>query len=198
LSSRPRITQLLDEASRGEPEAVNDLVRQAYGEVHRLARAELSRSSADRADVMLQPTALANAALLELVQQQRQSTSSGQFFALALRIVRQRLKDAARARRAAKRGGQMSRLELDQAEDARPTPDPARLVEEADLFESTLAALERLEAINPRRAEVFVLRSVSEMTYPQIASVLGVSVATVERDFVMARAWLESGLIKPE
>jgi RNA polymerase sigma factor (TIGR02999 family) len=151
-----------------------------YAELHRQAERALRREAIGHT---LQPTALVNEAYLRLVDQSRVSWQSrAQFFGVAARCMRRILVDHARARGAAKRGGPGLRAVLRDADAA--VDEPASLVAAVD------EALERLAVLDPEQARLVELRYFGGLTIEETAEVLGVSPATVKREWVVARAWL--------
>lgn len=174
------LTGLLIAWRDGEPGALDRLVPLVYDELRRQARLQLR---GERADHTLQPTALVHEAFLRLVGQSRaQWQSREQFFAVAARAMRRVLVDHARARAAAKRGDGRTLLALDDV----PEPAAAPGVDVLALDR----ALDRLAGIDPRQARVVELRYFGGLSAPEVAAALDVSLATVNRDWAMARAWL--------
>src|SRR5215470_2046299 len=151
-----RITQLLLKWSEGDETALHQLTPLVYDELRRLARGYLRRHAFQNS---LQPTAVVHEAWLKLV-------------------------DHARAREAAKRGGDRERLSLSVA--AGYATQSGELIDLLALDE----ALHRLAEINPRRCQVVELRFFGGLTGAETAAALGVSDGTVERDWNLARAWL--------
>ena len=151
-----------------------------YEDLRRVARRRLR---AERADHSLAPTALVDEAYLRLVDLRRvRWQNRAQFFAIAARLMRQILVDHARAHLAAKRGGPGWKVPL--ADNLGATMP--RLVHVLDLD----AALRKLETIDSRLGELVVLRFFGGMTVEEAAEGLGLSPATVKRDWSRARAWL--------
>jgi RNA polymerase sigma factor (TIGR02999 family) len=175
------ITGLLLKWSDGDPAAIERLMPLVYDELRRLAVRFLRR---ERANHTLQPTALINEAYLRLVdQQQVEWQGRAQFYGLAARVMRNILVDHARSQQAAKRGGQQFRVSLDvdhRVGDARAPIE----------FIAVHEALERLAAIDPKKAQIVELRFFGGLSIEETAEVLHVGHATVERDWKMARAWL--------
>jgi len=162
-----------------------------YGELRRVARRYLGR---ERQNHTLQPTALVNEAWLRL-QNERGAQWQGRTHGLALaaQAMRRLLVDHGRHQKRQKRGGGAQNVVLDDlikaaATDAVPIEDLLTLE----------AALTRLEAIDPRGAQVVVLRFFSGLSSPEVAEHLGVSVRTVESDWTHARAWLKRELSSQE
>lgn len=162
-----------------------------YRELRKVAGSYLSR---ERRNHTLQPTALVHEAWMRL-QNDRVAEWKGRTHGLALgaQAMRRLLVDHGRHQKRDKRGGGVKPLALDEIMKAGPTA--AVPVEDLLTLE---AALTRLEADDPRAAQVVVLRFFSGMTSPEVAEHLGVSVRTVEADWTHARAWLMRELSKPE
>ncbi len=178
----PDLTQLLLRWSRGEPEALTELVPRVYDELRRLARGALSH---ERRDHTLQPTALVHEAFVRLVpQQSKEWQNREQFFAICAGLMRQVLVDHARRRNARKRGSGVVRVALDEADVA---AQAAGLGVELLLVDR---ALHELDAIDPRRARIVEMRYFAGMTVPEIAHVLGCPEWDVKRDWKLAKAWL--------
>ncbi len=153
-------------------------------ELHSLAAKYLA---GERPGHTLQPTALVHEAFLRLVGSPGVPAGRSDFIALAATAMRRVLVDHARARKAAKRGGDRRRIALDAAQ--APGEDPGE-VDVLALDES----LERLAALDPRQARIVELRFFGGLGVEAVASVLGVSARTVEADWRMARAWLRREL----
>jgi RNA polymerase sigma factor (TIGR02999 family) len=136
---------------------------------------------------MLQATALVNEAFVRLVGQTRiQWLNREQFFGTAAELMRRILVDYARERRSAKRGGGVTRVELDEALGA---------VEPRDVDVLALdIALERLERLDARQSRLVVLRFFGGLTIDEVAKVLEMSPATAKRDWVTAKMWLRREL----
>ena len=158
-----------------------------YNELRRVAGRYLGR---ERANHTLQPTALVNEAWLRL-QNERGAGLPGrtQGLALAAQAMRRVLMDHGRHQKSQKRGGRLPHVELDDLLHAAETA--AVPVEDLLTLESALA---RLEAIDPRGAEIVALRFYSGLSVPGVAEHLGVSVSTVEAKWTHARAWLRRDL----
>jgi RNA polymerase sigma factor (TIGR02999 family) len=178
--SEHRVTDLLHAWSAGDPQALDDLTPLVYEELRRRAAAQIRR---ERRHTVLQPTALVHEAYLRLVDQQRAAWHNrSQFFAVASQIMRRILVDRARARKMAKRSGRWSRVALDE----RIKVAPANDVDVLDLD----AALTRLDEFDARKSRIAELRFFAGLSLDETADALGVSLATVERDWQAARAWL--------
>jgi RNA polymerase sigma factor (TIGR02999 family) len=155
-----------------------------YDELRRIAARYVSR---ERPGQTLQATALVNEAFVRLAAERaRQFQNRTHFLAIAALSMRQILVQRARARRAAKRGGAPQRVTLGEAHggSAEPEIDVLALDE----------ALSRLEALDPEQARIVELRYFGGLTVEETAEAVGVSPATVKRQWAMARAWLKRAL----
>jgi RNA polymerase sigma-70 factor, ECF subfamily len=179
-------SQLLERVSAGDAQAASRLMPLVYDELRRRAAAYLRR---ERGGHTLQPTALVHEAYLRMVDQRASWRNRSQFFGVAAEMMRRILVDRARARRAAKRSGQWARVTLDDAIAVTRSAD----VDVLDLD----AALTRLAALDPRKSRIAELRFFGGLSLQETGEVLEVSVATVERDWQFARAWLYDALSSP-
>jgi RNA polymerase sigma factor (TIGR02999 family) len=180
----PALTDLVQGAGRGDREQLDALFPLVYDELRRLARA---RMRAEGAAHTLQPTALVHEAWFRLAAQHGAGwRDRAHFFAMAAEMMRRILVNHARDRRAAKRGGGATRVELDEAVSFFETRD-------VDL-EALDEALQRLAALDPRASRVVELRFFAGLGIEEVAEALGVSPATVKRDWTTARAWLHREL----
>lgn len=173
------LTLLLQRASQGDAAANGDLLTRVYGELKQLAGAQLRREAPGRTP---QPTALVNEAYLRLVGTAGGWENRRHFFGAAARAMRQVLVDHARRRDAEKRGGDLARVTLSEAENVGVDAE-AEVLQVADL-------LEKLEAKSERLARLVELRYFAGLDIESTAEVLGMSPATVKRDWAYARAWL--------
>ena len=170
--------------SERQPGAADDIFPLIYAELRRVARRYLGR---ERKNHTLQPTALVNEAWLRLENQHGgdwQGRTHG--LALAAQAMRRLLVDHGRHQKRQKRGGGAAPVALDELVKAADTGAVA--VEDLLTLE---AALTRLEAVDPRAAQVVSLRFFSGLSAPEVAEHLGVSLRTVEADWTHARAWLK-------
>jgi RNA polymerase sigma-70 factor, ECF subfamily len=179
------VTQLLVDWSKGDREALDRLVPYVYDELHRLARHYMRR---ERVGHTLQTSALINEAYLRLVDQTVAWKNRAHFFGIAARLMRQILVDHARAHKYAKRGGDAEQVSLDKAANLAQS----RAAELVALDE----ALNSLAAIDPQQARIVEMRFFGGLTIEETAEALGISHATVERDWSVARAWLTRELKK--
>ena len=174
------VTELLRAWSAGESGAADRLMPLVYGELRRRAAGYLRREQRGHT---LQPTALVHEAYLRLVDQRRAVWQNrAQFFGVASQMMRRILVDRARARKMAKRSGRWARVTLDDVDKASQPKD----VDVLDLD----AALTRLAEFDPRKSRIAELRFFGGLSLEETGEVLQVSVATVERDWQAARAWL--------
>jgi RNA polymerase sigma factor (TIGR02999 family) len=174
-----RITQLLREWSQGDERALEALTPLVYDELRRLARSYMRQ---ERVGHTLQSTALVHEAFLRLIDQRVQWNSRAHFYGIAAQMMRRILVDHAKAQFAAKRGAGATCLELD--EDLAVTRE--RNVDLLSLDE----ALDRLSRMDPQRGRIVELRFFGGLSNEESALVLGVSPATVQRQWSGARAWL--------
>lgn len=178
--TQPDVTTLLRAWSLGDPTARDELVPLVYSDLHRRAAAYLRR---ERAGHLLQPTALVHEAYLRLVDQRSAVWQNrAQFLAVASQIMRRILIDHARAMKVAKRSGALARVSLAEGLAEAAPPD----VDALDLD----IALTRLAEFDHRKSRIAELRFFGGLTLAEIGHVLGISVATVEREWQVARAWL--------
>src|SRR5437899_9659968 len=175
-----RVTQLLQQWSQGDDAALAELTPLVYEELRRLAHRQMG---AERPDHTLQTTALVSEAYLRLADQTNPRWQNrAHFFAVAARAMRQIMVSYARSQREEKRGGGALKIELDEA--ALVSPEQSREI--VDLHE----ALERLAALDSRKAQVVELKYFGGLNYDEMAEVLKISPVTVRRDWRFARAWL--------
>lgn len=182
------VTELLLEAADGDSSALERLMPIVYAELQRLAHRRLG---GERADHTLSTTALVHEAYLKLMNLERLNWQNrAQFMAIAARLMRQILVDYARRRRAGRRGGGRQPVELTaEVEGKAATP-----VEPAEEVLALHKALKILEEINDRHARIVECRFFGGMSIAETAEALSLSAATVKRDWVMARAWLNREL----
>lgn len=175
------VTRILSRIESGDPAAAEQLLPLVYEELRHLAGARMAREHPDRT---LQPTALVHEAYLRLVDAQKVQhwDSRGHFFAAAAEAMRRILVDAARQRKSLKRGGDWQRIEL---------PDSPANVQNDPLDLLALdEALDQLGQEQPQKAQLVKLRFFVGCSLEEAAEHLGVSRATAQRDWALARAWL--------
>ena len=182
------VTQLLIDTGHGDERARERMLPIVYAELRRIAGHYMS---GERRDHTLQPTALVHEAYLRLIDQQRVDWKNrAQFVGLAATMMRRILLNHARARAAEKRGGGATRVSVSLLADAAPQP-------ELDVI-ALHDALERLTALDPRKGHVVELKFFGGLSTGEIGELLRLSVATVERDWSFARAWLCDALLGPD
>ena len=164
-----------------EPRPARELLPLVYDELRRLAAQRLARELPGQT---LQATALVHEAYLRLVGETPDRPWDGRahFFAAAAEAMRRILVENARRHHRLKRGGDRTRVELDQVEPSAPGDDQDLLALDE--------ALERLARIEPVKAQVVQLRVFGGLTVAQAAEVLGLSISTTDRYWAYARAWL--------
>jgi RNA polymerase sigma factor (TIGR02999 family) len=179
------VTELLRAWGAGDVRAPHALVPLVYAELRRQAARALRREGAGHT---LQATALVHEAWLRLDgQHDARWESRTQFLAVAAQMMRRVLVDHARARRALKRGGAGTQVTLGDAPYAIVSPDDMDVL-------ALDEALARLATIDPRKARLVELRYFAGMSIPEAATALGVSLATVGREWAVARMWLRREL----
>ena len=174
------MSQLLKAWSQGDTHARDQLVPLVYEELYRIARRQIRR---ERPDHTLQASALVNEAYLRLVDQHRADWQHrSQFFAIAARIMRRILVDHARRRRYQKRGDGALHITLDAIEIVSDGRGETLLALDA--------ALDALQVHDKRKCDVVELQYFGGLSKAETAEALNVSLATVNRDWAFARAWL--------
>lgn len=185
------LTNLLRDANAGRPGAVDALAAAIHGELRGMAQRHLAKDFGHgMAGATIQPTILANDTLMKLIRQRTQFDNAGHLFAIASRLMMQILIDYHRARKARKRGGGVVQVSLDPDISIAESNDP----DAAPDIEALNGALEQLAALDSRKADVVKYRILWGLTVPQVAETLGIGVATVERDWSFAKAWLAKAL----
>ncbi|MBZ5502311.1 MAG: sigma-70 family RNA polymerase sigma factor [Acidobacteriia bacterium] len=181
-----QINRLLADWGRGNQDAREALIPLVYEELRRLARHRLWH---ERPDHTLQSAALVNEAYLRLVHQEApQWQNRAHFFGVAAQLMRHILVDHARKHLAAKRGAGAPRLSFD-PEIALPQKPEVDLV-------ALDTALNKLAALDPQQSRLIELRFFAGLSIEETAVVLGVSPATVKREWAIARAWLRREMSK--
>jgi RNA polymerase sigma factor (TIGR02999 family) len=176
----PSVTQLLVNWGRGDEKALDKMLPRVYDELRRIA---VNHMRGERGSHTLQPTALVHEAYLRLVDQKSVTwQNSAQFFSLASGMMRRILVSHARKRQTAKRGGSVIKVPLEVAGGETEKGD-VRLI-------ALDEALDELTTRDKRKGRIVELKFFGGLTTKEIAEVLRISVATVETDWRMARAWL--------
>jgi RNA polymerase sigma factor (TIGR02999 family) len=174
------VTGLLTAVVNGDSSASERLFPVVYEELRRLARAQMA---GERPDQTLQPTALVHEAYLRLVGEgDIRWNSRAHFFGAAALAMRRILVESARRRKQLKRGGEFNRVPLT---DAAVLPD----TEPVDMV-ALDGALTRLEARDPRKSQIVMLRYFAGLTVEQTGAAMELSPATVKKEWSYARAWL--------
>jgi RNA polymerase sigma-70 factor (ECF subfamily) len=183
-TSKHAVTQLLSEMQSGKTGAADELLPMVYQELRRIAGSYMRR---ERADHTLQATALVHEAYLQLVDQTRVDWKNrAHFFGVAAQLMRRILVEHARSHHAQKRGGDASKLALEEVINYFPQKEMT-LVSLDD-------ALHELERMDPRQSRIVELRFFGGLTTEEVSEVMGISTATIEREWRAARAWLHSQL----
>jgi RNA polymerase sigma factor (TIGR02999 family) len=181
------ITQLLMAWSDGQRDALDRLLPLVYADLRRQASRYMRHEPAGHA---LQPTALVHEAYLRLIDQRRVKwRNRAHFYGVAAGMMRRVLVDDARARQAEKRGDGWERVTLSDVDAQQPGAGSVDVLALHD-------ALERLAAFDPRKERIVELRYFGGLTIEETAEVMGISEATIVREWTMAKAWLRADLSK--
>ena len=179
-ASSAEITNLLKAWSGGDPAALERLAEQVYPQLRLMARRYMKN---ERPGNTLQATALVHEVYLRLIDATKvEWRERAQFFALAARMMRRILVEAARSRGSQKRGGMTPKVNIDETAVLSPAPDRSILA-----LDEALTAFSRLA---PRQAKVVELRYFGGLTEEEIVAALDISPRTVRRDWDLAKAWL--------
>lgn len=186
------ITRLLAEAHQGREGALDDVVTRVYEELRRIAQKQIARRRRARdPNVSLEPSELVSEAYLKLIKQRNRYDSRGHFFAIATRVMLRVLMDHHRSRGRGKRGGDRLRVSFSKVDHELARDSDGELE-----IPALVDAIERLESLAPRAAEVTKLRLLWGLAIPEIAEALSSSVRTTEREWRFARQWLGSELAR--
>jgi RNA polymerase sigma factor (TIGR02999 family) len=181
----PEVTQLLRDWSEGREEARNELLDLVYEPLRLIAERHLNR---EREGHTLQPTALVHELYIRFVDQRHVDwRDRTHFFAVSAQVMRRILVDYARRRKSDKRGGSLLPVTLTAALEA--------CAEESFDVIALDLALDNLAAIFPQQAKLVELRFYGGLTLDETAEAMGISAATVSREWTMARAWLRRALL---
>ena len=179
------ITALLNRWRSGDAAAANELAELVYGDLHRLAAREMRRECGGHT---LQTTALLHEAYLRIFRPEPvECKDRAHFFAVAAQQLRRVLVDHARRSNSEKRGGDVVKFSLMDADGGGIPAFDARLL-------ALNEVLTRLEELDPRAGKVVELRYFGGFTETEAANVLGISVATLKRDWDFAKTWLAAQL----
>src|SRR5882724_11339175 len=174
------VKHILQAIEKGDAQAANELLPLVYQELRRLAAHKMANEAAGHT---LQPTALVHEAWIHLGgDKQPNWQNRAHFFGAAAEAMRRILVDRAREKKALKRGGNLERVDIDALELPSPMPDEELLALDE--------ALDRLSTVDARASEVVKLCFFVGLTQEQAAKELGLSLATAERLWSFARAWL--------
>lgn len=186
MQTRNDVTRAILELTAGDRRAADRLYPLVYDELRQIAHRCFAGEGEGHT---LQPTALVHEAYVRLVDQTQIPTENrAQFFAIAARAMRRILVDHARGRRAAKRGGAIVNLTLN---------DALVTAEEKDVYLIALnGALDELGAFDPQLAKVVELRFFGGLTIEETADALDLSPKTVNRQWALARAWLHHRVVQ--
>ena len=190
------VTRLLLRWRAGDEAALPALVPLVYEELRSLARRHLRH---ERGSHTLQRTALVHEAFLRIVDQQQVDWESrSQFYGIASQMMRRILVDHARRRSAAKRGDGAAHVDLDAVLQAEGEDSPLQVQQDEVDFAAIDEALSRLEALDPQQGKLVELRFFGGLSIKETADIIGVSPATVKREWAIARAWLQRELMAGE
>ena len=180
LSGMSEFTHILESHQQGDPKAADELLPLVYGELRRLAAQKMTNEAPGHT---LQPTALVHEAWLRLVGGEASKFQNrAHFFGAAAEAMRRILVESARRKKRLKHGGELKRVDIEDVELPLPMP--------ADELLALDEALDRLGTVDARAAQVVKLCFFVGLTQEQAAAELGVSLATAERLWSFARAWL--------
>jgi RNA polymerase sigma factor (TIGR02999 family) len=180
MSPRPQSPRRARQATDGAARSSAELLPEVYEELRRLARARLRRESHT---LTLQPTALVHEAYLRLdAGAGRRWDGRGHFFAAAAIAMRRILVERARHRRRLKHGGEQSRVDI--------ASEPAASAADPDDVLAVDYALDQLQRLDRRKAQVVMLRYFAGLTVEETAAALDLSTASVKTEWAFARAWL--------
>jgi RNA polymerase sigma factor (TIGR02999 family) len=183
MAERPTesdITRILHSWSKGDPDALEQLMPIVFEELKNIARQYMGKESKGHT---LQPTALVNEVYLQLVGRRSvQWSNRAHFYGSSAQLMRRILVDHARSRRTAKRGGEVFRISLDEVHDI-PQQKSVDLISLDD-------ALKDLEKLDARQARIVEMRFFTGLSIEAVAEALGISATTVKREWLTARLWL--------
>jgi RNA polymerase sigma-70 factor, ECF subfamily len=181
----PELSLILARVRAGDGDARGEVITRIYEELRQVASRMMRR---ERAGHTLSPTAVVHEAVVRLLDEAvfDRARDRDFLFAAAARAMREILVDHARRRAAARRGGEWERVPLDSLVDYFEAQD----VDVSEIHE----AIVRLTALDERQGQAITLRYFGGLTVTEVASALGISVATVERDCRLGRAWLHGQL----
>lgn len=191
--SMNNVTQILSAIESGNASAADELLPLVYEELRKLAASKLAN---EKPGQTIQATALVHEAWIRLLgsdASEIQWNGRGHFFGAAAKAMQRILVDNARRKKSLKAGGDFSRVQL--SEVAREASGKSQTAVEVL---AVAEALERLEATDPRKAELVRLRFFAGLTLPEAARALGVSSSTADNDWAYAKAWLRVEMSESE
>lgn len=180
------VTRLLHDWRKGDSQSLEQMMPLVYAELRRIADRYLRKENPGHT---LQPTALVHEAFINLVDADVNWSDRMHFYAVSARIMRRLLVDHAREKRREKRGGGGVRESLEDVLAIAPEP-PIEIIELDE-------ALEKLATFDERKSQVVELSYFGGFTYEEIADVVGISAATVDRELRLGKAWLYGELQPP-
>ena len=183
------VTRVLSKIESGDQQAAEDLLPLVYDELCKLAAARMAK---ERTDHTLQPTALVHEAYVRLVDvtNAQHWNSRGHFFSAAAEAMRRILIDRARHKESLRAGGELQRVDFEQAKPAFDTPD-------IDLL-ALNEALEELQCHDSRKAELVKLRYFAGLSVRAAAETLGIATSTAISDWAYAKGWLRLRMLGRE
>jgi RNA polymerase sigma factor (TIGR02999 family) len=188
------VTRILSAIEQGDPHAADQLLPLVYDELRKLAAQKIAQ---EKPGQTLQATALVHEAYLRLAaspgRKSRESdphwNSRGHFFAAAAEAMRRILVEQARRKRRKKHGGDLGRVDLEEA---------VSLVEPVEDLLALDEALSRLSDLDPAAAKLVTLRYFAGLTMPEAAAAMGISLRSAERNWTYAKTWLHRELTDTE
>ena len=183
MNDQADITVLLNDWMDGDGEALQQLAPLVYDQLRRSA----SRAFAGEANNTLQPTALVNEVFLKLVNTDVPWQSRTHFYALCARMMRRLLINHANERNAQKRGGQLNRVDFEEAQAA----DHGPASHHTDLL-ALNAAVDELGRLDKRKVELLELQYFAGLSFREMAEITGLSTSTLDRELRFGRAWLKT------
>ena len=190
--SDDNVTRILSELERGSSSATEQLLPLVYDELRRLAAKKMRCESADHT---LQPTALVHEVYLRLVgpEVRQRWENRGHFYTAAAEAMRRILIEEARRKHSLKRGGDFSRIDLDENLSRGAASRSAAPIDYAELL-AVNEALDKLAIVDPEAARLVKLRYFAGLTVEEAADAMALSPRTVKRNWSYARAWLQREL----
>ena len=177
------ITRLLRRAAQGDRVAAEELSARVYDDLERVAAKQMrERYGFELAGATLEPSVLVNETLLKLIQGSKEFENRRHFYSFATKVMSRILLDYERKKSTEKRGGGLLKVTL----------SSVGREDHAVLFSELSEAFDQLAELDERKAEVVNLKVFFGLENAEIAETLGVSLATIERDWRFARSWLRA------